>query len=431
MVRDFVREPLVLFERLSRRGDVVRLPLARAGWHLVSDPDLVREVLVTRRHDFEKGIALQRARMFLGDGLLTSEGEGHGARRRLVQPAFHGQRLERCAAVMVQRSLLARERPADGDVLEIWAEMMRLTLAIVGPALFATELEHEAEEMRATLTEAMGLFDVVTALAAPVLARLGTPRMRRLQAARARLDALVGRIVDARRDDPVDRGDLLSMLVLARDEDGGPGLSREALRDEATTLLIAGHETTANALTWTWHLLAAHPAAQARLHAELDAALGGRPATVADLPRLRYADMVLAEALRLYPPAWGIPRRALRPVRVGPYTLQPGAIVVVSPWAMHRDPRLWDAPLRFDPDRWAESPPSQPRPGYMPFGAGPRGCVGRPFALMEGVLVLATLAQAWRVRPVPGRPARPRPSITLRPEGGLWLRVDRRRSVTG
>jgi cytochrome P450 len=422
------RDPLRLFEELSARGPVVRLPLGRAGWHLVSDPQLAREVLVARQRDFAKGIVLRRARLLLGDGLLTTDGDGHAARRRIVQPAFHGERLERCGAVIVERAARTAARAGTGGELEVRREMTDLTLGIVGPALFSADLTAEAAGVREALDDVMATFDALTVLSAPILVRMGTRRARRLAAARARLDAVVARLLAERRAEPDDRGDLLSLLLAGRDAAGAP-LDDAALRDEIVTMLIAGHETTANALAWTLDLLARHPEAQERLHAELDAVLGGRPAGVADVPALRYVEAVVAESLRLYPPAWGIARRARRAVPLGPLRLDRGAIVVISPWSLGRDPRLWDRPLRFDPDRWAERSPSRPPPGYLPFGAGARGCVGRPLALLEATLALATLAQAWRVMPVPGVAPAPRPAVTLRPGGGLWLRVEPRRPV--
>jgi cytochrome P450 len=245
---------------------------------------------------------------------------------------------------------------------------------------------------------------------------------RDFQRARARLDATIYRLIRERRAGGVDSGDLLSMLLLARDEEGTGGMTDAQVRDEALTIFLAGHETTANALSWTWYLLARHPEAEAALHAELDRVLAGRLPTVEDVPALRYTEMVLAESMRLYPPAWGIGRRALAAYPLDRYTLPAGATVIMSAYVMQRDPRYYLEPERFDPERWTpEARAARPRFAYFPFGGGARVCIGEGFAWLEGILLLATLAQRWKLRLVPGHPVTPQPLITLRPRGGIWM----------
>jgi cytochrome P450 len=305
--------------------------------------------------------------------------------------------------------------------------MTRLTLAIAARTLFDADVEGEAAELGAAISDAVAAFELVLLPWGELLERLRVPAVRRFERARARLDATLHRIVAERRREGTDRGDLLSMLMLARDEDGGPGMSDLQLRDELMTLFLAGHETTANMLTWTWHLLGTHPDVERRLHAELDAALGDRPPTAEDAARLPYARQVLAESLRLYPPAWILGRRALAPYPVAGWELPPGTLLFASQLVVHRDARWWPDPDRFDPDRWAPGADAgRPRFAYFPFGAGTRVCIGEQFAWTEGVLVLAAIARRWRLRPVDPTPPPMRPSITLRPRGAVRMLVEPR-----
>ena len=414
------RDPLAFLAGLARRyGDVVHFRLARQHVTLLSDPEHVRDVLVVRQKLFVKSRALERARLLLGEGLLTSNGEHHLRQRRLAQPAFHRQRITGYAATMVEEGVKLRGRWRDGEVLDIPREMMRVTLAVAGRTMFSTDVSGEAEEIGAALTDAMELFDVAVLPFAELFVKLPLPASRRFTRARARLDQTMYRIIGERRRDDRDRGDLLSMLMLARDEEGdGTGMSDRQLRDEALTIFLAGHETTANALSWTWHLLARHPEAEAALHAELDAVLGGRAPEPADYGALDYTRRVLAEAMRLYPPAWVLGRRPLEELEIGGHRVRANSIVLMSQWVVHRDPRWWPDPLRFDPDRWTDAAERvRPKFAYFPFGGGTRQCIGEHFAWMEGVLLLATIAQRWRFRPAPGSVPAPQPLITLRARG--------------
>lgn len=426
----FRRDPLGTLERLAAdHGDVAGMRFGPRRVTLLSDPELVREVLVGRHREFIKSYALQRARVLLGEGLLTSEQPLHLRQRRLAQPAFHRERIAAYAADMVAYAARMAEEWRDGETLDVAREMNRLTLAIAGKTLFGAEVAGEAEEIAGALTTALGLYKRLTNPLGPLLDRLPTPGTLRMRRARARLDATIYRIIAERRRAGGDRGDLLSMLLLAQDTEGdGGGMSDLQLRDEALTIFLAGHETTANALSWTWHLLARNPQAEAALHAELDRVLGGRLPTVDDLPALPYTRAVLAESMRLLPPAYVVGRQPLHDMEIGGFRAEEGSIVLMSPWVIQRDSRWWPEPLRFLPERWTpEMEAELPRFAYFPFGGGPRKCIGEGFAWTEEILVLATLAARWRVRPVPGHPVEPEPMITLRPRHGIRAALERRR----
>jgi cytochrome P450 len=426
----FRRDPLGTLERLAAgHGDVAAMRFGPRRVTLLGDPELVREVLVTRHREFIKSYALQRARVLLGEGLLTSEEPLHLRQRRLAQPAFHRERIAAYAADMTAYAARMAEEWRDGETRDVAREMNRLTLAIAGKTLFGAEVAGEAEEIAGALTTALGLYRRLTNPLGPLLDRLPTPGTLRMRRARARLDATIYRIIAERRRTGEDRGDLLSMLLLAQDTEGdGGGMTDLQLRDEALTIFLAGHETTANALAWTWHLLAGSPRAEAALHAELDTVLSGRLPTVDDVPALPYTRAVLAESMRVLPPAYVVGRQPLHDMEIGGFRVEEGSIVLMSPWVIQRDPRWWPDPLRFDPGRWTpEMEAGLPRFAYFPFGGGPRKCIGEGFAWTEEILVLATLAARWRVRPVPGHPVEPEPMITLRPRHGIRAVLERRR----
>ena len=424
------RDPLAFLTKTARGyGDVARFRMGPVELFLVNRPEWIRDLFVTNASVFHKGRGLERAKRLLGHGLLTSEDPVHLRQRRMMQPAFHRERIASYGGVMVE---LAERVAGDwraGETRDIALEMTRLTLAIVGRTLFDADVEAEADEIGAALTEALALFGRSVALPYfEILDRLPLPSNRRFERAKARIDATIARLIAERRGAPAGRSDLLSLLLAARDTEGdGRGMTDAQVRDEAITIFLAGHETTANALAWTWFLLAKNPYAEARLHAELDAVLGGRSPTVTDLPRLRYTEMVLAESMRLYPPAWIVGRRAMEPYAIGGYGVPKGSIVVACQWVTHRDPRFFPDPERFDPERWtAEAKEARPKFSYFPFGGGPRVCIGEGFAWMEGVLVLAAIARCWRPRLEDDRPVVPAPSITLRPKGGIRMRMERR-----
>lgn len=413
----------------ARYGDVARFRFGPRKMYLVAHPDHVQAVLAAQHRNFIKSVALQRSRVLLGTGLLTSEGDFHLRQRRLAQPAFHRERVAGLAATMAGYAARTAEGWRAGAGMELAREMNRLTLAIAGQTLFGADVEAEADEIGRALTDALALFRRLTNPLGPILDKLPVPGTLRMRRARARLDATIYRMIDARRAGGGDRGDLLSMLLAARDEEGdGGGMTDRQLRDEVLTIFLAGHETTANALAWSWHLLALNPDAEARLHAEVDAAVGDRLPTAEDAARLPYTRAVLAESMRMYPPAWAIGREPREELELGGYRIRAGkgVVVLLSPWVTHHDPRWFPDPLRFDPGRWTpEAEAALPRYAYFPFGGGPRKCIGEGFAWMEGVLVLATIARRWRLRHAPGAEVGTEPLITLRPTG-LRMRAEPR-----
>ncbi len=424
---DFRRDRLGFLTRAARDwGDVVPLRFGPRRLLLVSDPALIESVLVANSRHFVKGAGLRRNRHVFGNGLLVSDGDFWRRQRRLAQPAFHRQRIAAYADTMVAYTerLLAGWR--DGETRDLHQEMMGLTLEIVAKTLFDADVTGDVRAVGDALDLLMTSFTARMNLTLLLPESLPTPTNRRLREAVARLDAIVFGIIERRRAGGEDHGDLLSMLLQARDEDGGRMTDRQ-LRDEALTLFAAGHETTALALTWTFYLLAQHPAAEAKLAAELDAVLGGRAPTLEDRPNLPYTEQVVTEAMRLYPPAWTIGREAVADCPLGPYQLPKGDAVLMSQWVVHRDPRWFDRPDEFDPDRWADGLAKRlPRFAYFPFGGGPRVCIGNTFAQMEATLLLATIARRYRLALVPGRPIVPAPSITLRPKHGLRVTLHER-----
>lgn len=424
--------PAEFYLKLARRyGDIVYYKFGPLDSILINHPDYIRDVLVTGNKRYGRPVGAKiLSRMLLGQGLLTSEGEFHLRQRRLIQPAFHRGRIAGYANQMVELSERMaehwRELP-QGQPVDIAQEMMRLTLSIVSRALFNADVERDAPEVGAAMEELFVSFDRSISPIHTVLSRLGMGGSSRFAEARATLDRIIYRIIDERRALKDDQGDLLSMLLMAQDEDGSGGMSNQQVRDETMTLFLAGHETTALALTWCWYLLAQHPQVEAHLHAELDEVLNGRAPSFEDVPRLRYTEQVFAETLRLYPPAWLFGRASLVDHEIGGYRIPAGTTVIISPYVTHRDARHWPDPLRFDPDRWTpEASEARPKFAYVPFGGGPRLCIGEQFAWMEGMLAVATLARTWRLRLMPGQRVEPKPMITLRPKGGMKMLLERR-----
>lgn len=421
--------PLPFFQNLAQQyGDISYFRLGPQEAFFINHPDFIKDVLVTNHQSFHKGLALQRAKRLLGEGLLTSEGEFHRRQRRLAQPAFHRARVASYAEVMTDYASQTRVGWRDGDTVDMSEEMMRLTLGIVGKTLFDADVVSDAQDVGEAMTVVMDLFNIITIPFFELLQKLPLPQLRRFDNAKARLDAIIYRLIEERRRSGEDRGDLLSMLLLAQDTEGDGGqMTDEQLRDEVMTIFLAGHETTANALTWTWYLLSQNPGAEAKLHEEIDEVLGGRLPTFADVTQLKYTEMVLAESMRLYPPAWALGRLALTDCEIGGYVVPRKSLVLMSQFVMHRDPRYFPEPLRFDPQRWtAEARELRPQFSYFPFGGGPRRCIGEGFAWMEGVLLIAALAQQWQMRLLPNHPVVLKPVITLRPKHGMRMTVTRR-----
>ena len=409
-------------------GDIAYFRVGRLRYYLLSHPDYVRDVLVTHDASFTKGPALRSAKVTLGEGLLTSEGDFHRRQRRLAQPAFHPHRVSSYADIMSQYAREESDAWHDGQTTDIHEEMMRTTLRIVAKTLFDADVRAEVDEIGEAMDISVKMFTRAMSPFGPLLNRLPLPSNVRFRRAYARLLETIDRFIAERRSTGIDHGDLLSMLLRATDsENDGSGMSDKQLRDECMTLFTAGHETTANALTFTWHLLSHHPDIQRRLHAEIDEALGDRLPGRADVERLPFTRNVIAESMRLYPPAWAIGRQAKSPVEIGGYLIPRDAVVLFCPWIVHHDARWWREPEKFDPDRWTDSgATARPRWAYFPFGGGSRSCIGESFAWMEAILVIAAIARRWRMEPAGPRHPPLRPTITLRPKGPLAVRLHRR-----
>jgi cytochrome P450 len=422
------RDPLRFFSELARTyGDVAHVHMAGEHLFLFNDPQLVRDVLVTSQHNFLKGRALERAKRLLGNGLLTSEGAAHVRQRRLIQPAFHRDRTASYASVMTEYADRAQQQWRSGQELDVAQAMTRLTLGIVGKTLFGADVDSQATSVGRALADVLGAFWLSMLPLADLLEHLPIPAFRRSRRARAELDRIIYAMIAERRASPEDRGDLLSMLLMAQDEENGGGMTDRQVRDEAMTIFLAGHETTANALSWTWYLLSGAPDVEARLHEEVDRVLGDRLPTLEDVSRLPFVEKVVTESMRLYPPAWIIGRRAIHDYPVRNYLVPARGVVVMSPYLIHRNGGLFADPERFNPDRWTvEMKTSLPPFAYFPFGGGARRCIGESFAWMELVLVVSVVAQRWRLRLVPDHPVVPQPVVTLRLKHGLKMIVERR-----
>lgn len=424
----FQKDPLrLLTQAAQEHGDIVRLRLGPRTVYLLSHPDYIEEVLVK-----QKGVTKVKTANFspvAGNGLLRSEGEFHMRQRRLAQPGFHLKRIAGYTEVMARHTQAMLQTWQDGEVRDLHEEMMHLTLLIVAQTLFNADLTHDTHTIGEALNEL--LLGMNQRMNYPILATITAnwplPSNRRFEKALADMDNIVYRIIGERRAGGEDVGDLLSMLLLAQDEEGTGSMSDEQLRDEVITLLLAGHETTANALSWTWYLLAQHPEVRAKLEAELAQVLNGRFPTFADLPNLPYTDQIIQESMRLYPPAWLQGRQLNQAITFGNHTLPENSIVFFSQYVMHRHPAYWENPNAFQPERFApENAQSRPRFAYFPFGAGTRQCIGKSFALMEAQLILAGIAQSYRLDLQGHQPITPQPLITLRPKEGIPMVLHQR-----
>lgn len=425
LVPKLLRDPLGFFVRAAREyGDVVYLQLGPRGSYLVTHPDDIKRVLQDNNRNYLKGYDVVKP--LVGEGLLSSEGEFWRRQRRLMQPAFHRGRIASMAPAMVEatQEMLARWRPyaESGRPFDIAAEMMRLTQEIIVKTMFSTSIGADAEVAAQAFSDTLAYMNQLLLAPLPWLHRLPLPSKRRFYAAIRTLDAIVYRIIAERRASASAPDDLLGMLVNARDPETGEGMSDRQIRDEVMTIFLAGHETTANALAWVWHLLAEHPQVDAAFRDEVEQVLGGRPPTADDVPNLPYTGKILSEALRLYPPAWMFARMLAEEDTLGGYRLPAGAMLMISPYVTHRDPRWWPDPERFDPERFApEQIKTRPRFAYFPFSGGPRVCIGEPFAWQEAILVMALVAQTYRLRPAPGYAVTPQPMATLRPAQGVKM----------
>lgn len=418
--------PILLFEHLRRFGRAAHYRILMNDVVLLNDPSDIREVLIDKAASFGKDRTQKRMKILLGEGLITSDGETHKRARRIAAPAFHRQRIQRYAGQIVELAAGVGGEWRPGQPFDVAGEMMRLALKITARTLFDTEVTPDILVINHQVNAIMALYNYLVALPrAELLLDSPLPVMRRFRKAKARLDEVVSGMIRKRQSEGSldQRGDLLSMLIAARDDEtGGDGmkLNSEELRDQVLTLFLAGYETVANALTWTWLLLGRNAGPETKLYDELERVLGGRLPTLEDLPRLEYTNMVLSESMRLYPPAWAMGREALEDVEIGPYRIKKGAMVFFSQYIVHRDPRWYPHPEQFWPERFtAEARAARPRFAYFPFGGGGRQCIGESFAWMEATLALATLAQQWRLALIPAQTIELQPKITLRPRSGI------------
>ena len=419
-------DPLKYFTGLMREyGDLVSLRVLNFRILLLNHPDHIEDVLVNHPRKFIRGRVLLANKRIFGRGLLTSEGDFWLRQRRLAQPAFHRARIAGYASTMVEYTERLLHEWQDGEERDIHKEMMRLTLQIVGKTLFDADVERDAQDIGRSM-------ELLLELSANFRRTIfiphwvPTPTNLRMERAIRQIEKVLYRMIAEKRASGRDSGDLLSMLLAAQDEDGSR-MTDQQLRDEAITLFLAGHETTANTLSWTWWLLAQNPAVEAKLHNELRTVLGGRAPSLDDLPKLVYTNHIITESMRLYPPAWGTARTAIEDHEIAGYAVPKGSGVSFAQWTVHRDPRWYEAPGEFRPERWdGDLLKRIPRFAYFPFGGGPRQCIGNSFALMEAVLTLATIAQQYRFRLVPGHPVAPLASITLRPRYGIRVVLESR-----
>src|SRR5579872_688779 len=421
--------PIFLFQHLADTyGDIAHYKLGRHHIVFLNHPEYIREVLVVQNDNFIKERTVQRTKMLLGEGMITSEGAAHRAQRLAAQPAFHRQRIAEYGGVMVEEAMRTREAWRGGEERDIAADMMHLTLNVVARTLFATDLRQEVYELAAAINRIMSLYNFLVMLpAAEWLVHLRPPGLAAFVRARNRIDAVVYRMIDAHRQRGCDHGSLLDLMIASAPADHDQ--SRRSLRDQVITIFLAGYETVANALSWTWYLLSQNPESERKFHEEIDRELQGRVPAYEDIPRLRYVEMVLAESMRLYPPAWAMGRYARDDFHLGDYFLPAKTTVLISQFVTHRDPRFFPDPLRFDPERFTpDAKARRTKFTYFPFGAGFRQCIGESFAVMEGALILATLAQRWKLSLVPDHPVEPEPLITLRPKYGMRMAVEARES---
>lgn len=410
-------------------GDVVHFRFGpKRHVYMLNNPDMIKEVLVTKQAHFRKGKGLQVARAVVGDGILTSEGKKHIRQRRLMQPAFHRDRIAGYGDAMVRQGVELMEDWKDGEVRDIHQDMMKVTLAIITETMFGKTVKEGADKIGHAID--VGLKYVSTKATSFIDIPLSVPTRsnREFVESSEVLDKTIYGLIEERRKSTGSHTDLLAMLLAARDEDDGQGMTDEQVRDEVMTIFVAGHETTANTMSWIFYLLATHPEAEQKLHDELKSVLGGRLPTVEDIPNLTYVNLIISETLRLYPAAWTINREVVEPVEIGGHTYEPGDTLMMSQYVMHRQEKYFEDPDEFRPERFAGDLLKRiPAYAYFPFGGGPRICIGNNFALMEAALLLATIAQRYRLRLAePDQKVELEPVVTLRPKNGLPMRLEKR-----
>lgn len=420
---EFRRDPLGFLSGLARDyGDVARFRLGGKSIVQVNHPDLIREILVTSPENYCKTGVLERAKSVLGEGLVTADGEFHRRQRRLMQPAFSRQRILSFDKVFVSTARQVGDEWRTDTPIDLFHEMSRLTLGIITRALFSVELDSLAHQVEQALGIVLEHFQrLLISPLTRLTSHLPTPHTFRFQKARRLLDRIVYDMIADRRKSGGGQDDMMDRLISAQDDlDHSAVMTDRQIRDEVMTLLTAGHETIATGLTWTWYCLSQNPKSEALLHEEIDRVLDGCTPTADDLPRLVYTEMALAESMRLFPPVWGMTRRAISDHRLGGFQIPKGTILGLSQFVTHRDGRFFPEPLVFDPMRWTPAErEKRPKYAYFPFGGGPRVCIGEPFAWTEGILVLAALAQKWRIKIVEDQSLQLEPFLTLRPRQTL------------
>ncbi|HET9918769.1 MAG TPA: cytochrome P450 [Ktedonobacteraceae bacterium] len=426
---EFNRDRLGLLRRMAAEGDVCGLHFGPFPGILFNRPEHVQSILVEHTYDFDKGVAIHNTfRPTIGDGIFSSEGDFHRRQRKLIAPPFQPRHVASYAAIMGHYGEQIQQEWEDGGVIDVNQQMTALTMSIIGKTLFDADVFTETDELGAAMAVAMEYVSHNLSVLLPPPYSWPTPRNRRMHRAGAVLRGYIQRFIDERRANPTERNDFLSILLQARDEDGNPMSDAQVLA-ECLTLFGAGHETTATALTWAWYLLCQHPESYQKVQEEVDRVLQGRTPTYADLARLPYCLQVIKESLRLYPPAYAFSRRALREVEIDGYRVPRDRVVLLAPYTMHRRPEYFPEPEQFQPERFTSEREKQlPRYAFMPFGAGPRICIGNHFAMMEGHLLLATLAQRVSFTLVPGQSIEPDPihHLALRPTGQVNVQVKRR-----
>jgi cytochrome P450 len=427
-----IGSPILLFEHLhATYGNIAHYRFMGTPIVFINDPKYIREILINQASSFVKERTVRRMKILLGEGLITSDDPIHIRQRRIAAPAFHRQRIAAYGDRIVASAAAHRDRWQPGQSIDASAAMMSLSLEIVARTLFDIEVTDDIRRINDEVNTIMDLYNFIVAF--PKLEsflHLPIPGLIKFRKSKTRLDGVVNRLIAEHKASGTDKGDLLSMLLASRDEEDAQhtGMSDEQVRDEVLTIFLAGYETVANALTWTWYLLSQNPEVEAKLHAELETVLGThRLPTLADYPNLRYTEQVFAESMRLYPPAWAMGRMSTKPVTLGPYRIPPGAHFFFSQYMMSRTAEYFPDPLRFDPDRFTpENKASRPKFTYFPFGGGNRQCIGESFAWMEGILSIATIAQRWRMTYLGTTPPVPQAKITLRPRGPLLMRITSR-----
>jgi cytochrome P450 len=426
---NFRRDGIGFLKKIAdEHGDIVQFKIGPIRVVLLNHPDLIKEVLSKNHRNFIKGRPLEMAKEILGEGLLTSEGDYHDRQSRIIQPAFHRKMLESYASVITEYATRLMNNWQDGSEVDIMEEMINMSTAIAGKVFFSIDLEKEAPQINKALAIASSFFGRVTVPFSELLLKLPLPGSIRFRKAKAFLDEMIYKIIDDRKRSGIDNGDLLSLLLCAQNENGSEGMSDEQIHDEAITLFLTAFDTTSLALTWSWYLLFQNPGPEMELHKEIDVVLGGRIPTAEDLTKLKYTRMVMSESMRMFPPIYIIAREAVEDFAIDSYVLPTGTLVLMSPYLIHHDTRFYSDPETFNPHAWAQfSPGESSKYQYFPFGAGPRSCIGQHFAWMEGVLVLATIAQQWRLALVPGHPVALQQGINLRPKHGMKMKLHRRK----